>query len=121
MVEGQRDMKITIEHCCKFITMMLEDGRIPIRYLPIFREYRLMETEESSRFLGYRFPKNPFLFGLNLQYCPWCGRRLPSSLQKEWEDEVLRFDPEASSNMILEADNLPERLLGEEWWRDRNL
>ena len=39
-----------------------------VRYLPVFREYGLLIHDGGSSFV-------------RIQFCPWCGSRLPESLR----------------------------------------
>jgi hypothetical protein len=48
-----------------------------------------------------------------IEYCPWCGVRLPESLRDEWFDQLegLGVDPD--------CENVPEAFLIDAWWRSR--
>lgn len=84
-------------HCCKSMRDFVADERLPIDCLPKFREYGL----------GY-------LDGVSLQginFCPWCGCRLPASLRHEWFDriEALGLDPD--------SDVMPLDFQSDRWWQ----
>nr|WP_148256803.1 hypothetical protein [Kribbella flavida] len=78
----------------------IEVDDIPVFYRPRFRTWVLEQQD-----------------GLNtrwrLEYCPWCGVKLPSSLSEEWMTEMNRrgFGPRAQD------DDLPADLLDDRWWK----
>ncbi|MCB9985165.1 MAG: hypothetical protein H6864_05695 [Micavibrio sp.] len=50
-----------------------------------------------------------------INFCPWCGVRLPKELCDEWFDELEKLgidDPD---------DGVPEEFTSELWWRKRGL
>lgn len=66
---------------CEGMARSLADSRVPIRYVPKFREYGL-EVTGSSAIQG-------------IEYCPWCGVELPASLRDEYFDrlEAMGLEP----------------------------
>jgi hypothetical protein len=44
-----------------------------------------------------------------VQFCPWCGSKLPASLRKEWFEELDRLGLEPN-------DHLPSELETDAWW-----
>jgi hypothetical protein len=75
----------------------INDPDIPIVYSPKFRELgiRVLDGGDST---------------IAIQYCPWCGNRLPDSLRNEWFDELerLHIDPY--------GDAIPEQFLNDRWY-----
>ncbi len=69
-----------------------------VSYLPKFREFGIIihDGGESS---------------IRIDYCPWCGARLPESLRDEWYDRLDALGLEHESNEI------PQSLLTEKWWQ----
>src|SRR5438105_6679687 len=63
--------------CCdmmRFYAFEHEDQLIT--YVPAFRQFRLTVPED----LGGG--------GIVIDYCPWCGAKLPESLEKKWFRQV---------------------------------
>ena len=69
-------------HCCSDMAQAVEDDSMPVVFVPKYREYglRILDGGTSHKVL---------------EYCPWCGTRLPDSLRHEWFDrlEGLCIDP----------------------------
>ena len=84
--------------CCEKMARALTDAETPITLIRRFREYgvKVMDGGESH---------------IIIEYCPWCGAKLPSSLRHRWFDELelLGIDPE--------SDPLPETFSDERWYR----
>ena len=78
----------------------LEDPDIPLTYSPKFREIgiRVLDGGSSS---------------ILLNFCPWCGNKLPSSLREAWFDELERrgIDPY--------GDSIPADFLNESWYETK--
>jgi hypothetical protein len=74
----------------------LDAAELGISFNPKFREY------------GLRYPDGVSV--QEIRFCPWCGTRLPQSLRTAWFNELERLGLEPE-------DDLPERLLSDEWWR----
>ena len=83
-------------HCCISMKAHLDDGRGSVTYIPKFREYGILYRDAQSM--------------QQIQFCPWCGASLPSSLRDQWFDELekLGLEPE---------DQLPSDLTSDMWWR----
>lgn len=69
-----------------------------IIYVPKFREYGIHILDGGSSYM-------------TINYCPWCGALLPSSLREQWFDrlEELGLEPD--------SENLPVMLTTDGWWR----
>lgn len=89
-------------HCCKEMENFLQVTSLPIKYNPKFREYSLEVSDGGSS-------------KQQIQYCPWCGNKLPSSLRDAWFDilDDLGLEPDSS--------NLSEELRTDSWWKQRCL
>ena len=85
------------QHCCKDMQTHIESGELHIQYIPKFREYGIDYGDGGSSIQV-------------IQYCPWCGKKLPMSRRLDWFEQLdlLGLDPE---------DELPSSLKGDEWWR----
>ena len=100
---------------------MLEDSRVPIRYISCFREYRLMKMEHSERIPGYLVLSSPNHYGLSLIYCPWCGKQLPPSLYEEWKKSFLLLPENKNDHSLLFLSKYPEEFKTDEWWVKKGL
>ena len=107
-------------HCCESMESLLEDPRIPLRYLDQFREYRLLEGELSTRIPEYYDIKSPLHFGLTLSFCPWCGKKLPESLYETWKQALLQSNNETDSEKLLYLDRYGKKYMSDEWWKDNH-
>ena len=76
----------------------MDELEIPFLYDPKFREYGLRILDGGTS----QIPVN---------YCPWCGKKLPTSLRDKWfaELKALKIDPG--------ADKIPEKYQTDEWYK----
>jgi hypothetical protein len=76
----------------------LDRGEIGLRYTPKFRSYSFDYRDGGSAVQ-------------TIQYCPWCGAKLPEDLGDRWFDEIeaLGFEPGDP--------NIPSKYQTEEWWQ----
>ncbi|AIL66129.1 hypothetical protein NOVO_09075 [Rickettsiales bacterium Ac37b] len=92
--------------CCKDMVFHIAHKEIHFSYLDRTREYVIHYMD---------------IFGENsvqiVNFCPWCGAKLPKSLRDEYFDIIYdelgmddEFDP-----------NLPEEFKSDEWWKKRGL
>ena len=59
-----------MKHCCNQMQRMIDEEK-SIGFIPEFREYGVPVRDGGSSFL-------------QMEYCPWCGVRLPASLREEY-------------------------------------
>lgn len=90
-------MEAQVTHACG----QCEPGTCPdqlVVYRPRFREYG-MPVRDSPTPSSY----------VVIQWCPWCGTRLPESVRHEWFDELERrgLDPV--------DDEIPADMTTDEW------
>jgi hypothetical protein len=56
-----------------------------------------------------------------LDYCPWCGNKLPGYLRNEWFETLAKEynldDPDSKEQAKL----IPEEFHTDEWWKKRGL
>lgn len=71
-----------------------------IRYFPHFREFGIPSTGDCSYYL--------------LNYCPWCGSKLPDSLREAWFETLEKrgYEDPLSEDVM----NLPIEFLSDKWW-----
>ena len=90
---------VQLPHDCAGMTAAMRDPRVPISYLPKFREFGI--EIDDGRVVQV------------IEFCPWCGHELPTSLRDAYFDELdrLGLEPESSG--------LPLDLRSDAWWRMR--
>lgn len=92
--------------CCTRMSDMLQsrgerdpfaDPDVLVHYDPKFDEHGLIIHDGGSSTVG-------------IEYCPWCGRRLPESRRDVWYDrlEALGLDPD--------EDEVPEEYKSTAWY-----
>ena len=59
--------------CCDDMAQYISDTHL-IHYSEVFDEYGIPFHDDTSVLL--------------IQYCPWCGRKLPDSKRAEWFEEL---------------------------------
>ena len=89
---------MNLPHACSLMRTMIDDERVPVSYLPRFREFAI---ETSTTLVVEVF-----------YWCPWCGAKLPESLRDELGDRL-----EALGLNIFD-ENIPEKFRSDQWWRD---
>jgi hypothetical protein len=50
---------------------------------------------------------------LVIEFCPWCGKKLPNSKREKWFDEIEKLGIEPWS------EDIPEKYLTDKWYRER--
>jgi hypothetical protein len=77
--------------------MALNDPDIPLDFIPKFREFGLRVLDGGDSFIG-------------IDFCPWCGQKLPTSLRDEWFDQLEQrgIDPE--------SEEMPSEFKNEGWY-----
>lgn len=77
------------------------DPRIPLSYLPKYREF------------GFSVDDGPAI--QLIAYCPWCGERLPDSLRGRFFDllDEMKLEPDDAE--------LPLDFRSDAWWRIRGI
>lgn len=84
-------------HCCQDMRDALAQD-VAIIYIQKFREYGIRILDGGS---SYKV----------INYCPWCGIRLPSSLRDLWFDTIERLGLEP------ESADLPVQYQTDAWWK----
>ncbi|MDM8532019.1 hypothetical protein QUF63_12680 [Anaerolineales bacterium HSG25] len=87
------------QHCCKEMEFHLQEGEVALLYLPKFREYGIQILDGGSSFQ-------------EIYYCPWCGKKLPSSLRDQWFNQIEALGHEWGD------EDIPAKYLSSEWWRE---
>ena len=100
-------MKKTIHNfCCDSMNIAIKENKI-IDYDITVREY------------GMRFRKNRVKM---LNFCPWCGIKLPKDLIGELYDVLEKeYNIPWRDADIFEYTNVPDEFKTDEWWKKRDL
>jgi hypothetical protein len=86
-------------YCCEMMACYIQDEDGIVVYIPKFREYSIpVHDGGSSR--------------ITINFCPWCGKRLPAPLRKVWFDELERMGIEDWDDP-----SIPEKYKSEAWWK----
>lgn len=70
-----------------------------IHYSSKFNEYGIIMNDETSYIM--------------INYCPWCGAKLPNSLRDQWFDELFKLGYKSPMTDL----NYPEKFKSASWWR----
>lgn len=96
-----------MEICCQAMECYLhclEQGDEVVCYSPKFNEYGIpIHDGENGSITSY----------IQIQYCPWCGKKLPDGLREKWFDQLenLGYDDP------LKDDSIPEKFKSDKWYR----
>lgn len=85
---------------CRRMRSALRDEDTPLVYSAKFREYGIRILDGGSSYV-------------EIHYCPWCGRKLPGSLRREWMKQVRKLGFEPGDKGI------PERFHSARWYARR--
>lgn len=96
-------------HLCKCVAEEFSDVRVMFAYLPNVREYgfRILELDLPVDYQPIRIK--------SVNFCPWCGTRLPLALRREWLTRL------AVLGLSEDSPDIPPHLVSDQWWRDENL
>lgn len=89
-------------HCCDKMQFFLEEKKVNINYFPQCREYSI----------GLKGGGGDQL----LTFCPWCGSKLPQSLENVFFCFLKKMNIENAS-----SPELPEEFKTDAWWKNRKL
>lgn len=70
----------------------------PVYFVRKFNEYGLKILDGGSSYI-------------TIQFCPWCGEKLPESKRDQWFEEVEKLGGDPWS------DNVPEKYQTDEWYK----
>ena len=87
----------SLPHQCDDMRTACEDPRTPLHYAPRVREFGIEVQDSWAQ--------------RTLEYCPWCGQRLPTSLRDAWCDRIFALGFE-----IIDED-IPAPYDSDEWWK----
>ncbi len=87
------------KHCCDHIDHFFLEGKVAVVYIASYRKYAIQVNRQ-------KFEK--------IDYCPWCGIKLPESLQNQYFEELKKlgiYDP------VKEIEKIPDEFKDDTWWR----
>jgi len=87
-------------HCCSSMSFYLDHGKVSVEFIPRFREYGISYADSGRSIIS-------------IQFCPWCGKKLPPSLREKWFEEI------DAAGIDEAKDPIPERLKTEAWYSKR--
>lgn len=99
--------------CCGALEDLGADRRMPLGYTPRIREWWLqLVTPDPGDGDDWR-DRGPLQL---IEFCPFCGRRLPEWLAERWWDELeaMGFDDPHHQD-------IPEEFRSDRWWKERGL
>jgi len=91
-------------YCCLTMDAQLSKEYTNVYYDLQYREY------------GIDLPKGGFL----IDYCMFCGKKLPTSVRDEWFD-ILEQEYGLESPCEEDKKKVPKEFLSDEWWKKRGL
>ena len=70
-----------------------------VEYIPMFREYGIPVLDGGTSYI-------------RIEYCPWCGKELPSSMSDKWFElmEEMQIDP-------ADLKRRPKDMRSDAWWK----
>lgn len=87
-----------MEHICPGMAHALGEDDIPVRYSPKWREWAIQFRSEPNAVVL-------------IEFCPWCGEKLPASLRDAWFDRL-----EELGILSPHDPSIPAQMLSDEWW-----
>jgi hypothetical protein len=93
--------KQNIEHCCSKMDFLLKEQKVAIGYNRRFREYYINLRNVDAIQL--------------INFCPWCGSRLPESLGDVLCSELIELGLEPFDS------DISDKYKTDEWRKDREL
>ena len=98
---SSRSRRVNKDPCCETMRVALADPTIPIVFNPKFREYGIRVLDGGTSYIA-------------MKYCPWCRRRLPSSLRDQWLKRIRKLGFEPGDKKI------PSKYLDASWYSSRS-
>jgi hypothetical protein len=95
------EMNNYIKHQCRIHASPFECPDNIVYYSPMFRDHGIIIHDGSTSYITIR-------------YCPWCGKKLPTSMRNKWFEEL------AKTGMKYElGQDIPKKFLSEKWYKLR--
>ena len=118
MTDKEKNNELEVEkenyngpHCCFVMDYSVDKSNpeniSPTDYSPKFREYYLQATIGPG--------------GRQIDYCPYCGTKLPQGLSDMWFDILEKEYGLDDPGWPEQRDMVPAEFFTEEWWKKRKL
>lgn len=88
-----------MKHCCDEMNFFLDEKKVKINYNSSHRKYYIYASNSAIQLINY---------------CPWCGSKLPSALSEKWYNEL-----EAKGFEDPFEDEIPNEYKTDAWWKGR--
>ncbi len=96
-----------MKHCCNNMSFFINQNRKDVEfdsedliyYEPKFDEYGIIIHDSGKSYI-------------KIEFCPWCGKKLPVSKRDLWFEELEKLGIE---NPL--EDEIPEDFNSDKWWR----
>ena len=92
-----------MKYCCEQMRFHINEREKIIGYIPRTRSIGINISDSTMQLINF---------------CPWCGTKLPKSLEQEMGDiliDTLGLDD------IDDDPHMPEEFKTDEWWKKRGL
>lgn len=103
--------------CCTMLDDIIQSKEYLIGYSPMFREF-YMTLLDSRNDVGFFVGKQSRPMQC-LNWCPFCGAKLPSSLRTEWHD--ILNDMGIEEPLFKDEHCVPDDFTTDKWWKDRGI
>ncbi len=90
----------SLKFCCADMETHICETDI-VQYIDVFDEYGIALPEDNVSFIL-------------LEYCPWCGKKLPESKRECWFNRLEEMGFEAP----LSCEDIPEEYKTDKWWKN---
>ena len=93
----------SVQHCCQYMKEYIGNEDDIIHYSLKYDEYGIsIHDGENGSVNSY----------IQIQYCPWCGKKLPESKREEWFEKLITLGYENPF-----SDAIPKCFLSDEWYK----
>lgn len=90
-------MRNAPKYCCENMEDNIENNNL-VFYSEKFDEYGIVCIEDGCSYVL-------------MEYCPWCGKKLPASKREEWFEELAKLGFEEP----LGEEEIPDKYKSGEW------
>jgi len=85
-------------HCCKQMENIVRSNETALVYMPHYREYGIKYSDGGTSCQL-------------ISHCPWCGKKLPSSMRERWFEELEKLGLEPGDKAV------PKKFLSDKWFK----
>lgn len=107
-------MFINNNFCCERMKLAVEDIDCPLDYIPKVRYYRMSAPKSLLK-------KNEVWVGYRVDFCPYCGTKLPADLANERLEILEQEYGIDNPNDPKQKKRIPKEFMTDEWWKKRGL